>query len=109
MPKLSRKQSAPTPAGTGVAKILKALISQNTPCSASRSLRTIAPARRGWLINSYKDTATKKYLFDISYHTPAAVCRRLGYWDVWVVVPKIPDDYESSFQVRKIPLNGTEQ
>ena len=56
-----------------------------------------------------KDTATKKYLFDISYHTPAAVCRRLGDWDVWVVVPKIPDDYEISFRVRKIPLNGTEQ
>lgn len=56
-----------------------------------------------------KDRATKKYLFDISYHTPAAVCRRMGYWDVWVVVPKIPDDYEISFQVRKIPSKETEQ
>ena len=56
-----------------------------------------------------KDTSAKKYLFDISYHTPAGVCRRMGYWDVWVVVPKIPDDYEVGFQVRKIPSNGTEQ
>ena len=56
-----------------------------------------------------KNTATKKYLFDISYHTPQGVCRRIGYWDVWVVVPKIPDDYEVSFKVRKIPLNETEQ
>jgi hypothetical protein len=56
-----------------------------------------------------KDTATKKYLFDVSYHTPVAVCRRMGYWDVWVIVPKIPDDYEISFKVRKIPSNGTEQ
>lgn len=56
-----------------------------------------------------KDTATKKYLFDISYHTPQGVCRRMGYWDVWVVVPKIPDDYEVIFKVRKIPLNETEQ
>ena len=56
-----------------------------------------------------KDTATKKYLFDISYHTPAALCRRLGHWDVWVVVPKIPDDYEIGFKVRKIPSNETEQ
>jgi hypothetical protein len=56
-----------------------------------------------------KDTAAKKYLFDISYHTPAGVCRRMGHWDVWVVVPKIPDDYEVSFQVRKISSNGTEQ
>lgn len=56
-----------------------------------------------------KDTATKKYLFDISYDTPQGVCRRMGYWDVWVVVPKIPDDYEVVFKVRKIPLNETEQ
>jgi hypothetical protein len=56
-----------------------------------------------------KDTATKKYLFDISYHTPQGVCRRMGYWDVWVVVPKIPDDYEVNFKVRKIPANETEQ
>ncbi len=56
-----------------------------------------------------KDKATKKYLFDISYHTPQGVCRRMGYWDVWVVVPKIPDDYEISFKVRKIPLKETEQ
>lgn len=56
-----------------------------------------------------KDTTTKKYLFDISYHTPQAVCRRMGYWDVWVVVAKIPDDYEISFKVRKIPSNEPEQ
>lgn len=56
-----------------------------------------------------KDTATKKYLFDIGYHTTPGVCRRMGYWDVWVVVPKIPDDYEVSFKVRKIPSNETEQ
>ena len=56
-----------------------------------------------------RDTATKKYLFDISYHTPPAVCRRMGHWDVWVVVPKIPDEYEVSFKVRKIPSNETEK
>lgn len=56
-----------------------------------------------------KDATAKKYLFDISYHTTAAVCRRMGHWDVWVVVPKMPDDYEVGFQVRKIPSNGTEQ
>jgi hypothetical protein len=56
-----------------------------------------------------KDTATKKYLFEISYNTPAGICRRMGYWDVWVVVPKIPDDYEVNFKVGKIPLNETEQ
>lgn len=56
-----------------------------------------------------KDSAAKKYLFDISYHTPLGVCRRLGYWDVWVIVPKIPDDYEVNFKVRKIPLNETGQ
>jgi hypothetical protein len=55
-----------------------------------------------------KDTATKKYLFDISYDTPTGVCRRMGYWDVWVIVPKIPDDYEVGFKVRKIPSNETE-
>jgi len=56
-----------------------------------------------------KDTATKKYLFDISYHTTPGVCRRMGVWDVWVVVPKIPDDYEVIFQVRKIPSNEIEK
>jgi hypothetical protein len=56
-----------------------------------------------------KNTATKKYLFDISYHTPVGVCRRMGYWDVWVVVPKIPDDYEVHFKVRKIPVKETER
>lgn len=52
-----------------------------------------------------KDTATKKYLFDISYNTPEGVCRRIGYYQIWVVVPKIPDDYEIIFKVREIPLN----
>lgn len=56
-----------------------------------------------------KDAAAKKYLFDISYHTPEGVCRRMGYWDVWVVVPKIPDDYEVGFRVRKIPSNEAGQ
>ncbi|HEY0100292.1 MAG TPA: hypothetical protein VGB76_15180 [Pyrinomonadaceae bacterium] len=64
---------------------------------------------RGLAHQLIKDTSTKKYLFDISYHTPLAVCRRMGYWDVWVVVPRIPDDYEIVFKVRKIPLNETEQ
>lgn len=64
---------------------------------------------RGLAHQLIKDSAAKKYLFDISYHAPRGVCRRMGYWDVWVVVPKIPDDYEVSFKVRKIPLNETEQ
>jgi hypothetical protein len=64
---------------------------------------------RGLAHRLIKDTATKKYLFDISYHTPLSVCRRMGYWDVWVLAPKIPDDYEVMFQVRRIPANETEQ
>lgn len=57
----------------------------------------------------FKDTATKKYLFDISYHTSPGICRRMGHYAIWVVVSKIPDDYEVAFKVSKIPPKEPEQ
>jgi hypothetical protein len=48
-----------------------------------------------------KDTEKKQYLLDISYIDPRdSVCRALSQYDLWLLVPKLPEGYEVKFEVR---------
>ena len=60
-----------------------------------------------------KNEAAKQYLVSISYIDPrGAVCRALSQYDLWLLVPKLPADYEVKFEIKpewaksdeKIPL-----
>lgn len=47
-----------------------------------------------------KDEAKKQYLLSVSYIDPRGrVCRALSQYDLWVLVPSLPDDYEVKFEV----------
>ena len=54
----------------------------------------------GLRVETIKDAAKKQYLFAVSYLGPQGVCRHLGGYAVWVLAPKLPDDYEVVFEVK---------
>lgn len=48
-----------------------------------------------------KDETTKEYQFNIDYTDPkGSVCRALSQYDLWVLVPKIPDGFTVKFDVQ---------
>lgn len=48
-----------------------------------------------------KDETKKQYLLNISYLDPkGSVCRALSQYDLWLFVPKLPEDYEVKFEVK---------
>ncbi|MGC2234717.1 MAG: hypothetical protein WA584_00970 [Pyrinomonadaceae bacterium] len=48
-----------------------------------------------------KDAEKKQYLPDISYIDPrGSTCRALSQYDLWLLVPKIPEGYDVKFQVK---------
>jgi hypothetical protein len=48
-----------------------------------------------------KDETAKQYLFNIGYTDPkGSVCRALSQYELWVLVPKIPDGFEVKFNVQ---------
>jgi hypothetical protein len=50
---------------------------------------------------AFKDAAAKQYLLGISYDDPrGSVCRALSQYDLWLLVPKLPADYEVKFEVK---------
>lgn len=45
-----------------------------------------------------KDNKSKEYQFNINYADPkGALCRALSQYDLWVVTPKIPENYTVKF------------
>jgi hypothetical protein len=47
-----------------------------------------------------KDAEKKRYLLHISYIDPGrAICRALRLYDLWLLVPRVPPDYEVEFEV----------
>lgn len=56
-----------------------------------------------------KDEAKKQYLLAISYIDPRnSVCRARSQYDLWVLVPKLPDGYEVKFEVKaRSPVEKT--
>ncbi|MET0753131.1 MAG: hypothetical protein ABWZ66_07150 [Pyrinomonadaceae bacterium] len=48
-----------------------------------------------------KDSEKKQYLLDISYDDPKySVCRAASRYDLWLLVPKLPEGYEVKFEVK---------
>ncbi|HEY0428780.1 MAG TPA: hypothetical protein VGC76_13445 [Pyrinomonadaceae bacterium] len=48
-----------------------------------------------------KDAAKKQYLVSISYIDPkGSVCRALSRYDLWLLVPKLPEDFDVKFEVK---------
>ena len=56
-----------------------------------------------------KNETEKQYVLKISYFEPRGTCRALSQYDLWVIVPKIPDDYTVKFEVKGIPDNENNQ
>lgn len=49
-----------------------------------------------------KDSTKKVYILRISYIPPDTPCRALSRSDVWVLVPKLPADYQVKFEIESI-------
>jgi hypothetical protein len=48
----------------------------------------------------FKDEAKKKYLLAVRYQPPEGVCRASDQYDLWVLVPRLPEQYEVDFEVK---------
>lgn len=47
-----------------------------------------------------KDENNNKYIFKIRFIDPqGSVCRALSSYDLWIIVPKIPDDFNVEFEI----------
>lgn len=47
-----------------------------------------------------KDEAEKQYILNISYTGPQGLCRALSQYDLWILVPKLPENYTVKFNVK---------
>jgi hypothetical protein len=52
---------------------------------------------------AYRDDLKEQYLLSISYIEPNGTCRHLSQYDVWTLVPKMPDAYEAVFETNARP------
>lgn len=48
----------------------------------------------------FKDEANKKYLLSVRYQPPVVPCRALDQYDLWVLVPKLPEQYEFDVEAK---------
>jgi hypothetical protein len=51
------------------------------------------------------DIENKQFIVEISYAKPVGLCRALSQYDLWLLIPKIPDNYKVSF---KFPANNSQ-
>lgn len=51
---------------------------------------------------AFRDDAKKLYTLQISYIEPHGLCRALSSYDLWVLVPKMPEGYEAKFEVKAV-------
>jgi hypothetical protein len=49
------------------------------------------------------DIENKQFIIEISYAKPVGLCRALSQYDLWLMIPKIPDNYKVGF---KFPTNN---
>jgi hypothetical protein len=58
----------------------------------------------GLTYQTFKDETKKQYLLSVGYTDPRGrTCRALMPYDLWVLVPKMPYDYEVRFEVTAKP------
>lgn len=50
-----------------------------------------------------KDAENNQYLFNVSYLKAEQLCRRLGHYDLWLLVPKIEENYSVKFDLKERP------
>lgn len=50
----------------------------------------------------YKDEGSNRYRFEIRFAKTNQVCRALVYHEVWLQVPKLPDDAKVEFDVKQV-------
>jgi hypothetical protein len=51
----------------------------------------------------FKEEAKKRYLLAVVYQSTDAKCRASSQYDLWVLVPKLPEQYEVAFEVKADP------
>lgn len=51
---------------------------------------------------AFKNEPEKQYLVKISYVEPRGSCRALSQYDLWLLVPKLPENYTVKFDVKGI-------
>ncbi len=56
-----------------------------------------------------KDAAKKQYILNISYLAPQGVCRALRRDDLWILVPKLPENYTVKYEVNANPREKKNQ
>ncbi len=56
-----------------------------------------------------KEEAKKKYLLAVRYQPPEVGCRALDQYDLWVLVPRLPEQYEVDFEVKAKSLKSKSQ
>ena len=59
--------------------------------------------------NAVKNETEKQYILNISYTEPQGLCRALSRYDLWILVPKIPDNYTVKFDVKTKPPDKNAQ
>lgn len=48
-----------------------------------------------------KDSENEQYLFNVSYLKTEQLCRRIGRYDLWLLVPKIEENYSVKFDLKE--------
>lgn len=64
---------------------------------------------RGLAYKALRDDSAKTVTLHISYDDTKEMCRHMGYFDVWVVVPKIPEGYEVKYVVSTLAIEKDKQ
>ena len=48
-----------------------------------------------------KEDSRKRYLIAVTYQPPDTPCRALSQYDLWILVPKLPEQYDVDFEVKE--------
>jgi len=51
---------------------------------------------------AFRDDAKKLFTLQVSYIEPHGICRAMSSYDLWVLVPKMPEGYEAKFEVKAV-------
>lgn len=56
---------------------------------------------RGLEYKLTKEPENKQYIFSVSYLKAEQICRRIGYYDLWLLVPKLEENYSVKFDLKE--------